>query len=143
MMPSPSRFLLHASCLLISLGGPACAPTDDQAAAVKRPSYTLTVSDTFRAASIPAYQGAHAETYAYIDANKAKHLENMKRWVRQRSVSAQNDGIQEMARLVMADLKALGFKETALVPTDGHPSVWGYYDAGAAKTLAVYMMYDV
>jgi acetylornithine deacetylase/succinyl-diaminopimelate desuccinylase-like protein len=48
-----------------------------------------------------------------------------------------------MARLVMADLKTLGFKETALVPTDGHPSVWGYYDAGAPKTLAVYMMYDV
>ena len=145
MMPSHSRSLLRASCLLISLGVAACAPTDDQATAGagKRPTYTLTVSDTFRAASIPAYQGAHAETYAYIDANTAKYLENMKRWVRQRSVSAQSDGIQEMARLVMADLKALGFKETALVPTDGHPSVWGYYDAGAPKTLAVYMMYDV
>ena len=27
--------------------------------------------------------------------------------------------------------------------TGGHPGVWGYYDAGAAKTLMVYMMYDV
>jgi acetylornithine deacetylase/succinyl-diaminopimelate desuccinylase-like protein len=29
------------------------------------------------------------------------------------------------------------------VPTAGHPGVWGYYDAGAEKTLAVYLMYDV
>ena len=42
-----------------------------------------------------------------------------------------------------ADLAKLGFKETAIVPTSGHPAVWGYYDAGAPKTLAVYMMYDV
>lgn len=144
-MHSRSRLVLRASCLLLSLGVLACVQTGDQttAGAGKRPNYTLSVSDTFRAASVPAYQGTHAEAYAYIDANLGKHLENMKRWVRQRSVSAQNDGIQEMARLVMADLQSLGFKETALVPTDGHPSVWGYYDAGAPKTLAVYMMYDV
>ena len=45
--------------------------------------------------------------------------------------------------LVRDDLRALGFKEAELVPTDGHPGVWGYYDAGAEKTLVVYMMYDV
>jgi acetylornithine deacetylase/succinyl-diaminopimelate desuccinylase-like protein len=41
------------------------------------------------------------------------------------------------------DLRGLGFQEAELVPTDGHPGVWGYYDAGAEKTLLVYMMYDV
>jgi acetylornithine deacetylase/succinyl-diaminopimelate desuccinylase-like protein len=30
-----------------------------------------------------------------------------------------------------------------LVATGGHPGVWGYYDAGAERTLVVYMMYDV
>jgi acetylornithine deacetylase/succinyl-diaminopimelate desuccinylase-like protein len=45
--------------------------------------------------------------------------------------------------MVRKDLLALGFKEAELVPTSGHPGVWGYYDAGAEKTLAVYMMYDV
>ncbi len=101
------------------------------------------MTDTFRAASIPAYEGTHPEPYTYIDANLGKHLQNMQRWVRQRSISAQNDGIQEMARLVQADLKGLGFQEAEIVPTTGHPSVWGYYDAGAPTTLAVYMMYDV
>ena len=47
------------------------------------------------------------------------------------------------SELLRGDLTRLGFRETALVPTSGHPGVWGYYDAGAAKTLAVYMMYDV
>ena len=129
--------------VVIALGVTACAADSDQSVTVSRPKFSIAVTDTFRAASIPAYQGTHSEAYAYIDANLGKHLANMQRWVRQRSVSAQNDGIQQMARLVEADLRALGFKETALVSTDGHPSVWGYYDAGAAKTLAVYMMYDV
>ena len=45
--------------------------------------------------------------------------------------------------MLRGDLEALGFQETALVPTDGHPGVWGHYDAEAEKTLLVYMMYDV
>ena len=45
--------------------------------------------------------------------------------------------------MLRADLEELGFTETAVVPTDGHPGVWGYYDAGAERTLMVYMMYDV
>ena len=48
-----------------------------------------------------------------------------------------------MAALVRDDLRALGFTEAEIVPTAGHPGVWGYYDAGAPKTLLVYMMYDV
>jgi hypothetical protein len=63
--------------------------------------------------------------------------------VRQPSVSAQNRGIREMAEMLAGDLRALGFKEVELVPTDGHPGVFGFYDAGAPRTLVVYMMYDV
>lgn len=122
----------------------ACAPASDEAATtVRRPSFSLTATDTFKAASIPAYAGDHSEAYAWIDRNLPAHVANMQRWVRQRSISAQNDGIQEMARLVQSDLRTLGFKEAEIVPTSGHPGVWGYYDAGAEKTLAVYMMYDV
>lgn len=135
-----SSLLTPCSSLLLL----ACAASSDQqGSTVRRPSFSLTVTDTFRAASIAAYRGEHPEPYAYIDANLSKHLANMQRWVRQRSVSAQNDGIQQMARLVQTDLKQLGFKETEIVSTTGHPSVWGFYDAGAPKTLAVYMMYDV
>jgi len=92
---------------------------------------------------IAPYTGAHDDVYAHIDANIERHVADIQRWIRQPSVSAQNVGIQQMAELLRDDLKALGFQETELVPTSGHPGVWGYYDAGAAKTLLVYMMYDV
>ena len=48
-----------------------------------------------------------------------------------------------MANLLAGDLRTLGFKEVTIVPTSGHPGVFGFYDAGAKRTLLVYMMYDV
>ena len=103
----------------------------------------FTTDDAFDAAGIAPYSGRHDDVYQHIDANLKDHLAQLQRWVRQPSVSAQNRGISEMAKLLAADLTALGFKEVELVPTSGHPGVFGFYDAGAPRTLLVYMMYDV
>jgi acetylornithine deacetylase/succinyl-diaminopimelate desuccinylase-like protein len=127
-----------AAALLLTAGPSTLFPQG-----TRRPNFPQTTADSFDPASIPAYKGEHRKAYAYIDGNLPQHIENLRRWVRQRSISAQNDGVQEMAAMLRDDLKALGFKEAEVVPTSGHPGVWGYYDAGAAKTLAVYMMYDV
>ena len=110
---------------------------------VPRPVIAFTTDEKFSAASIPAFGGSYPRVYAHIDANRERHVENLRRWVRQRSISAQNDGIAEMATMLRDDLRRMGFKEAELVPTSGHPGVWGWYDAGAPKTLVVYMMYDV
>ncbi|MGQ0765748.1 MAG: M20/M25/M40 family metallo-hydrolase [Gemmatimonadota bacterium] len=140
---SPS-FRSLASATALSLGAVlSCSPGEAADGGVRRPAFTLGPGDSFSSDSVPPYTGNHPQVYAHIDANLAAHLANMQRWVRQRSISAQNDGVQEMARLLQGDLRALGFREAELVPTAGHPGVWGYYDAGAEKTLAVYMMYDV
>src|SRR5260221_11300708 len=48
-----------------------------------------------------------------------------------------------MAAMVRDGLKTLGCRETEIVPTAGHPGVFGWYDAGAKKTLVVYMRYGV
>ena len=109
----------------------------------QRPEIRFTTTDAFDARAIPAYAGTHDKVYAHIDANQPAHLASLQRWLRQPSISAENNGIQAMADMLRADLQRIGFKETTLVPTPGHPGVWGYYDAGAARTLAVYMMYDV
>lgn len=105
--------------------------------------WTLETDEAFDASAVPAYAGDHAEVYARIDADLDRHIAELQRWVRQRSISAQDDGIREMAELVAQDLRDLGFVDVALVETPGHPGVFGFYDAGAAKTLMVYMMYDV
>jgi acetylornithine deacetylase/succinyl-diaminopimelate desuccinylase-like protein len=109
----------------------------------QRPPVSLTTTAVFDARSVPAYQGTHPEIYAYIDAHQPAHLANLQRWLRQPSISAQNQGVSEMAAMVRDDLKKLGCAESELVPTTGHPGVFAYCDAGAARTLLVYMMYDV
>jgi acetylornithine deacetylase/succinyl-diaminopimelate desuccinylase-like protein len=129
----------------------ACAPAPSTSSpSASRPAPQMdpvrlqpSTTDRFDPRSVPAYSGSHPEVYGYIDANLSAHLQQLQRWVRQPSVSAQNIGIREMAELLRGDLSKLGFKEAELVPTRGHPGVWGYYDAGAETTLAVYMMYDV
>jgi acetylornithine deacetylase/succinyl-diaminopimelate desuccinylase-like protein len=109
----------------------------------KRPAIDVSGSERFDVAGVGAYGGTHDAVYRHIDAHLDEHVSHLQRWIRQPSVSAQNKGIAEMAALVRDDFRALGFAEAELVPTAGHPGVWGYYDAGAPKTLLVYMMYDV
>ncbi|MCJ7557204.1 MAG: M20/M25/M40 family metallo-hydrolase [Gammaproteobacteria bacterium] len=108
-----------------------------------RPSFKLKEMPGFDPAAIPAYAGDHAQVYSHIDQHLDEHLAQLQRWLRQPSISAQDDGVLEMAELLRQDLEDMGFAEAELVPTDGHPGVWGYYDAGAEKTLMLYMMYDV
>ena len=109
----------------------------------ERPRFAIETDDAYDPASVPAYAGEHAAVYAHIDDSILAHTAALQRWLRQPSISAQNQGIEEMAEMLRDDLRSLGFQEAELVPTGGHPGVWGYYDAGAERTLLVYMMYDV
>lgn len=143
-MPFPRRdFVLQGAMGLAATALAGCAPREAGEESPQRPTFRLSTSEAFDAATVPAYGGEHPAVYRYIDAHLDEHVEHLRRWLRQPSVSAQGLGIEEMATLLRNDLRALGFKEAELVPTGGHPGVWGYYDAGAAKTLMVYMMYDV
>jgi len=126
-----------------SVAAALAVPATALAQAVRPPEVRFTTDEAFDAAGIPPYEGNHDEVYRHIEANIADHVKQLQRWVRQQSVSAQNRGISEMAELVAGDLRQLGFKEVALVPTRGHPGVFGFYDAGAPRTLVIYMMYDV
>ena len=137
--------------IVCALGVACCQPlafaqdssvSSDRVAAA-RPEFKLTTDEAYDLAAIGRYPGEHQAIYDNIDANLDEHLESIQRWLRQPSISAQNIGVQEMAEMLRADLAAIGFDETTLVPTKGHPGVWGYYDAGADTTLVVYMMYDV
>lgn len=114
------------------------------AAAQKRPAFSIDPNATpYDASKVRAYAGRHANIYAHIDRNIDAHVAQLQRWIRQRSISAQNDGVREMAAMLRDDLKRIGFQEAEIAETSGHPGVFGYYDAGAKETLLVYMMYDV
>jgi acetylornithine deacetylase/succinyl-diaminopimelate desuccinylase-like protein len=140
-MYSRSHARRLAACLVAACAvslALSSSPREPQAPAIR-----FSTDDAFDAAAVPAYAGRHDDVYRHIDANIQAHIGELQRWVRQPSVSAQNRGIAEMAKVLAADLRALGFRETAIVPTSGHPGVFGFYDAGAPRTLLIYMMYDV
>jgi acetylornithine deacetylase/succinyl-diaminopimelate desuccinylase-like protein len=134
-------FAILAGLLVLA----ACQPQEPSKPgdAVTRPIYELATTEAYNFESIQPYADDHSAVYDYIDTHLEQHVSALQRWVRQPSISAQNVGIQEMAEMLRQDLSDLGFKEAELVPTDGHPGVWGYYDAGADKTLVIYLMYDV
>ena len=134
---------LIASTILIASCQQSAPPAQPAPDAPARPSFGLATDEAYDFDKIPRYLENHEAVYDYIDTNLDDHLAAIQRWLRQPSISAQNVGIQEMAEMVRQDLEDMGFAEAEIVPTDGHPGVWGYYDAGADRTLVVYLMYDV
>lgn len=88
------------------------------------------------------FQGELAPIYRIIDRDRDRHLERIREYLAQPSISAQNVGMRECAEMTAGYLRELGCQEAGLIETDGHPVVWGLYDAGAARTLVNYGMYD-
>jgi acetylornithine deacetylase/succinyl-diaminopimelate desuccinylase-like protein len=134
---------LPASCALLLACQPNTTTPIDVTESISRPEFSLATSEAYDFDKIERYAGSHTAVYDYIDANTDRHLDAIQRWLRQPSISAQNIGVTDMAEMLRGDLDDMGFSEAEIVPTDGHPGVWGYYDAGADKTLVVYLMYDV
>ena len=82
------------------------------------------------------------KVFEHIEGSFDKHLNRLQELVRQPSISAENRGVRECAELVKHYLQDLGCDDARLVETSGNPVVYGFYDAGAAKTIIVYFMYD-
>ncbi|MDR7542871.1 MAG: M20/M25/M40 family metallo-hydrolase [Armatimonadota bacterium] len=82
------------------------------------------------------------DLYSHIDAQRDRHLQRVRAFVRQPSISGEGTGMTEMAELVRDTIRALG-GAAEIAPTPGWPVVWGTVDAGAPKTLLLYGMYDV
>jgi len=75
-----------------------------------------------------------------------RHDEAVKRlqdWIALPSIAAESlnsaQGAERMAQLV----RDAGFQKVTIVPTDGKPGVFATLDAGVAKTIGLYFMYDV
>ncbi len=82
------------------------------------------------------------KVFEYIDLHYREHLGKLQEFVRQPSISAENRGVKECAQLVKSYFEDLGCRNSKLVETSGFPVVYGYYDAGADKTIIIYFMYD-
>ncbi|MCA9924588.1 MAG: peptidase M20, partial [Anaerolineales bacterium] len=84
----------------------------------------------------------YAQIDAHIEANLDYWIEQLARLVNQRSISAQNDGIDDCAQLVAAMLQEQGFT-AEVMPSAGYPVVYGEGNGRSDKTLLFYLHYDV
>ena len=78
-----------------------------------------------------------------VEAGREASIARLREWIALPSIAAEDrnmaEGAAHMARLATD----AGFTDVAVVPTEGHPGVFGVMANGAPRTLALYFMYDV
>jgi acetylornithine deacetylase/succinyl-diaminopimelate desuccinylase-like protein len=76
----------------------------------------------------------------------AQHDEGVRRlqdWIRLPSIAAEDRGFPQGPQYMVGLLQDAGFQQATVIETDGKPGVFATLDAGAARTVGVYFMYDV
>jgi acetylornithine deacetylase/succinyl-diaminopimelate desuccinylase-like protein len=90
------------------------------------------------------------QIYKHIDDSQPEHIERLRDWIKQPSVSNTGEGIPECAEMTRRYFQDIvGCQKTEVVDVgvtewgaQGNPVVYAEYDAGAPKTVILYMMYD-
>src|SRR5437879_3823130 len=80
---------------------------------------------------------------AEIKKRHAESVQRLQQWIHQPSIAAENRGVSEGCELAMHLLRDAGFQQVKRVPTDGQPGIFAALDAGAARSVGLYFMYDV
>jgi acetylornithine deacetylase/succinyl-diaminopimelate desuccinylase-like protein len=85
--------------------------------------------------------------FADIEAQIARQhdagVKRLQEWIRLPSIAAEDRGFPEGPQHLISLLQSVGFQKAVMVETDGKPGVFATLDAGAPRTVGVYMMYDV
>jgi acetylornithine deacetylase/succinyl-diaminopimelate desuccinylase-like protein len=80
--------------------------------------------------------------FRYIDDHLDEHVAHIQGWVRQKSVSWDDLGVEDCAGLVADSYRRLGCREVEVIPGRFYPGVWAHYDCGAPATVHSYCMFD-
>ena len=82
-----------------------------------------------------------------IRAQVAEHhdeaVQRLRDWIALPSIAAENRNYPQGAEYMAQLARDAGFQQVQVIATDGKPGVFATLDAGAAKTVGVYFMYDV
>jgi len=81
--------------------------------------------------------------WAQIEKRHDETVKGLQNWIRLPSIAAENRGMAEGCEMMMQMLREAGFTQVTKIPTDGQPGIFAVLDAGAARTLGLYFMYDV
>ena len=92
---------------------------------------------------MPLASAALTAVFHHIDAQSESFLRRVMDYVRHPSISAQNIGISDVARLLVGMLREIGLEAEA-ISTAGHPMVLGRWEKKpGASTVLLYGHYDV
>ncbi len=87
------------------------------------------------------------ELESYISENENRFLEDLKGWLRIPSISTLPEhagDVQQAAEYAADQLRRIGFEQVQVIPTKGHPLVYGeWLKAPDKPTLLIYGHYDV
>ncbi len=84
------------------------------------------------------------KVYDYIDQHSKSLVQELAKLVRQPSVSAKGEGMQECAEMVEEMLRQTGFSTQMILEKQGNPVVYGELNSkNSEKTLLFYDHYDV
>jgi len=93
-----------------------------------------------------AANAADADRAAIQGEIAKRHNESVKRlqdWIALPSIAAENRNYPQGAEYMAQLARDAGFQKATVLTTDGKPGVYATLDAGAAKTVGLYFMYDV
>ncbi len=90
-----------------------------------------------------AQSDAMAAIRTAAEAGKAASVKRLRDWIALPSIAAENRNMPEGAAYMVELARDAGFADAQVVPTDGHPGVFGTIDVGAPRTIGIYFMYDV
>jgi acetylornithine deacetylase/succinyl-diaminopimelate desuccinylase-like protein len=83
----------------------------------------------------------------YIDSNREAHLNELAEFLRIPSVSTKSEhkpDIERAAKWVAEKLRAAGMEKVEILPTSGHPLVYGeWLKAPGKPSILIYGHYDV
>src|SRR6058998_3042350 len=88
-------------------------------------------------------QTEHADIKTEITKRHDEAVKRLQDWIGQVSIAAENRGYPEGADYMAKLSRDAGFQQATVINTDGKPGVFATLDAGAAKTVGLYFMYDV
>jgi acetylornithine deacetylase/succinyl-diaminopimelate desuccinylase-like protein len=95
------------------------------------------------ALTIPSYADDLADIKAEVTKRHDEAVKRLQEWIALPSIAAEDRnfpaGAEHMAKLA----RDAGFQQVTVLATDGKPGVFATLDAGAAKTVGLYFMYDV
>src|SRR5262245_61357767 len=112
---------------------------------------TLTASVAATVVALALFTGsAHAAGSSDLSSIRTevarRHDEAVKRlqeWIAQPAIAAEDRGYPAGAEYMAKLARDAGFQQVSVIATDGKPGVFATLDAGAAKTVGLYFMYDV